>query len=367
MEGNLLLDATERYRRGEMDEQEKIFFEELRNSNPEIDQVVAEHIMFLHEIENIKEKRDFKSSLQEVEQKLMDEGAIPQDNLKGKAKISYLWGRHRRIIAVAASIALLVSISTATLVSFYSENKKEAIITPLVNNKLNQFEDKLNKIEDKLNDASGSSTPQGFPKFIPNFSATGFLADGNGFVITNAHVVNNARNLIIENKKGDQFYAKAVYVNNTTDLAILKIIDTSFKKIQGLPYTFTKSMTDLGEQIFTLGYPRKEVVYSEGYLSAKSGYSGDTTSYQVNISVNPGNSGGPVMNRNGEIIGIISSKETNADGVVFAIKSDNIYEAIKDIKDQDTIRLPQNNSLKGIDRVQQIKKLADFVYMVKGN
>ena len=367
MEGNLLLDAAERYRRGEMDDQEKIFFEELRKSNPEIDEAVAEHNMFLHEMEKIGDKRDFKHNLLEVEKKLLDEGVIPYNEPKGKAKIFYLWARHRRIIGVAASIALLVSIATATLVSFYSENKKGAIITPLVNNKLNQFEDKLNKIENKLNDASGNTTPRGFPKFIPNFSATGFLADGNGYVITNAHVVNNARNLIIENKKGDQFYAKAVYLNNTTDLAILKIIDTSFKKIQGLPYTFAKSTVDLGEQIFTLGYPRREVVYSEGYLSAKSGYSGDTSSYQVNISVNPGNSGGPVMNRNGEIIGIISGKETNADGVVFAIKSDNIYEAIKDISEEDTIKLPQNNSLKGIDRVQQIKKLTDFVYMVKGN
>ncbi|MEO7961525.1 MAG: trypsin-like peptidase domain-containing protein, partial [Ginsengibacter sp.] len=116
-----------------------------------------------------------------------------------------------------------------------------------------------------------------------------------------------------------------------------------------------------------LGYPREEVVYGEGYLSAKSGYFGDTSSYQVSISVNPGNSGGPVVNRNGEIIGIISSKETNADGVVFAIKSKNIYTAIKDIISSDTIKLPSVNTLKGLDRVQQIKKLEDFVYMVKGN
>ncbi|HXS56095.1 MAG TPA: trypsin-like serine protease, partial [Hanamia sp.] len=101
----------------------------------------------------------------------------------------------------------------------------------------------------------------------------------------------------------------------------------------------------------------------------KSGYFGDTASYQISISVNPGNSGGPVINKNGEVIGIISSKETNADGVVFAIKSKNIYDALRAVKKDksDTIKLSSSNSLKGLSRVQQIKKLEDFVYKVKGN
>jgi S1-C subfamily serine protease len=118
-----------------------------------------------------------------------------------------------------------------------------------------------------------------------------------------------------------------------------------------------------------MGYPREEVVYGEGYLSAKSGFYGDTSSYQISISANPGNSGGPVINKNGDIIGIISSKETNADGVVFAVKSKNIYNALKEVKATKdiNIKLPQVNNLKGLARVQQIKKIEDFIYKVKGN
>ena len=160
---------------------------------------------------------------------------------------------------------------------------------------------------------------------------------------------------------------KSVYSNKLTDLAILKIDDTHFKKLVIFLILFENHSSELGEHIFTLGYPREEVVYGEGYLSAKSGFYGDTTSYQISISVNPGNSGGPVVNKDGEIIGIISSKETNADGVVFAIKSKNIYNALKDLKDNDSIKIPSANSLKGLDRVKQIQKLEDFVYMVKGN
>ena len=193
------------------------------------------------------------------------------------------------------------------------------------------------------------------------------MIDGNGYITTNAHVVNNAKNLIVENIKGEQFFATPVYVDKNSDLAILKVTDTSFHKISSLPYSIRRTSADLGEQIFTLGYPREEIVYGEGYLSAKSGYSGDTTSYQVSISVNPGNSGGPVLNKNGEVIGIISSKETNADGVVFAIKSKNIYKALEEIKKDEVIKLPSGAALKNLDRVQQIKKIEDCVFMVKGN
>ncbi len=366
MDENILLDAIERYLKGEMQEQEKNLFEELRKSNPEIDQVVVEHTFFLGELERMSDIKNLKHTLNDVESKLLNEGFIARHTERTKSKVIYLWTRYRRTIAVAACIAGLVSISTATVVSLYSENKKVAVITPLVDNKLNQFEHKLNQIEDKLNDATAIPYKQ---KFEANFRATGFLVDTKGYIITNAHVVDNAKNLIVENKKGDQFSAKAVYSDPLTDLAILKITDTSFQKLNGLPYTFSKSSTELAESIFTLGYPREEVVYGEGYLSAESGYFGDTTSYQISISVNPGNSGGPVINKNGEVIGIISSKETNADGVVFAIRSKNIYNALKEIKkSQDVfIKLPSVNSLKGLNRVQQIKKLEDFVYKVKGN
>lgn len=368
MEENLLFDAIERYRNGQMDDNEKLFFEELKKNNPEIDQVVAEHSFFLAELERMSEQKKLRHNLNEVESKLVSEGVISGSNGKSKAKIVYLWNRYRRTIAVAAAIAGIVSLSTATVISKYSENKKVSVITPLVDHKLNQFEYKLNQIEHKLNDAATTQFPSR-PKFEANFRATGFLLDGKGYLITNAHVVQNAKNLIVENKKGEQFYAEQIYSNSVTDLAILKITDSSFQKVSDLPYTFTRSGAELAEPIFTLGYPREEVVYGEGYLSAKSGYYGDTTSYQISISVNPGNSGGPVIDQNGEVIGIISSKETNADGVVFAIKSKNIYSALKEIKNERdiTIKTPTVNTLKGLDRVKQIKKLEDFVYKVKGN
>ena len=130
MNDTLLLDAIERYKNGEMSPQEIIFFEELRKNNPDIDQLAAEHTFFLGELDKLSEIKAFRHSLNEVENKLANEGIISQKKGKRKAKIVYLWARYRRTIAVAAFIAGLVSISTATIVSMYSENKKVAIITP---------------------------------------------------------------------------------------------------------------------------------------------------------------------------------------------------------------------------------------------
>ena len=76
----------------------------------------------------------------------------------------------------------------------------------------------------------------------------------------------------------------------------------------------SKSSTDVAEPIYTMGFPRNEIVYSEGYLSAKTGFKGDTLSCQLGIAANPGNSGGPVFNHDGEVIGILSTKEAEAEG-----------------------------------------------------
>ncbi len=369
MDDILLLDAIERYRNGEMTPQEKTFLEELRKNNPDIDQLAVEHLFFLQQLQNTADLKAFRHSLNEVENKLVDEGVIAKKPLKGKAKVIYLWNLSRRTIGVAATIAGIVSIFTVGMFTAYNSKKSEKVITPLVDYKFKQVDAKLKQFENKLNQASVTSIPQApvKPKLEANFRATGFLIDVRGYIVTNAHVINNAKNLIVENSKGEQFFARPVYVSNSTDLAILKISDTSFKKFSLLPYSIRRSSGELGEQIFTLGYPRDEVVYGEGYLSAKSGNSGDTSAYQISISVNPGNSGGPVINKNGEVIGIISSKKTNADGVVFAVKSKNIYNALEEIKTDEEIKLPVKGTIKGLDRVQQIKKIEDCVFMVKGN
>jgi serine protease Do len=151
-------------------------------------------------------------------------------------------------------------------------------------------------------------------------------------------------------------------------VAIIKIIDSNFI-YRSVPYSIKKSSTDVGEEIFTLGFPRNEIVYGKGYLSAHTGYNGDTTSYQIAISANPGNSGGPIFNPSGEVIGILSGKQTTAEGVVFSSKSINIYKALDQIR-KDTslnasIKLSTSSAVKDLSRVDQLRKIEDCIFIVK--
>lgn len=374
MEDTLLIDAAERFARGEMSAEEKIFFEELRKQNPELDQLVVEQLFFLNELERYGNTKNFKHILQETEAKLVQEGMISRSPLQGDSKVVYLWKRYKRTIAVAASIAGIVSLSIVGISALLHREKNDNL--KILVGQLKEKDREIKQIKnqtDKLAAAIENNAPTASrPRVDAKFRATGFLIDvSNNFIVTNAHVVNEARHqLIVENNRGEQFTAEAIYTNPEADLAILKVKDNTFKKMSPIPYSIRRSNADLGEQVFMLGFPKQEIVYGEGYISAKNGYQMDTTYFQLSTSANEGNSGSPVINRNGELLGIITSMETNAEGVVFAIKSSNIYKAmdeVKKMKGYEDIRITSQPSLKGSDRVSQIKKVEDYVFMVKGN
>lgn len=367
MEDILLLEAVERYLSGDMSAEEKVMFEDLRIKNAEVDQLVVENTYFLQSLNNYGAVHSFKHALQEAETTLAVDGIFATPKLTGTAKLVNLWNKHKRNIAVAASIAGFISLLTLGLMITYTKKYSNQDYVYLVKELV-----KTNSEVYKLKNTTGAlpvikEKPQ--PKV--DFRGTGFLIDGKGYLVTNAHVINKMKNIYVENNRGQYFNAMSVYADISVDLAILKINDTSFKAVSNLPYSIKKANSDLGEQFFTLGFPRNEIVYGEGYVSAKSGSDGDTTAYQLTVSANPGNSGGPVINRNGEIIGIITAKDSKADGVVYAAKSKNIFKLLDKLKKDDEkyelIKTPVNTNLKGLERVQQVKKMEEFVYMVVGN
>ncbi|MBS1655071.1 MAG: trypsin-like peptidase domain-containing protein, partial [Bacteroidetes bacterium] len=199
---------------------------------------------------------------------------------------------------------------------------------------------------------------------------TAFFIDANGLMITNAHVVKNSRNISVFNAKGDKFNAIVLKLDIPRDVALIKITDDQFKPFAALPYGFTKGATDLAEPLFTLGFPRDEIVYGEGYFSAKTGFNGDTLSCQISVAANPGNSGGPVFNNNGEVIGILSGKETGAESTVFAVRSKYIYQAVEELKKNSLykgVKIPTKSSVANLDKVDQVKRIQDYVFMVKGD
>ena len=367
MEEFVLLDATERYLNGEMTAQEKNFFEELRRTNPEVDQVVVEHQLFLSRMGNYADRKAFKALLHETHSRLVEEGAITQ-NQPGSGKVIRLWNKHRRTIAVAASIACVTALTISGMLSYFSP-KNQAVVNELnlLNKKFSKVEQTQNAQTQWIREIDGKIVKA--PKDMQQSSAgTSFLIDTKGYLVTNSHVINNAAALrVVNNDK--EYIARIVYNDPATDLAILKIDDSDYTAPATLPYSIRKSGIDLGEEIFTLGYPRSEIVYGKGYLSAQSGFNDDTLSVQISVTANPGNSGGPVLDNNGDVVGVLNSREKNADGVVFANKASNITRVLEKLRDQDTsyrsIKLPVTNTLKGKERKQQVKQLKDCVFMVK--
>src|SRR6187200_1302630 len=101
----MILDAVERYIRGEMNPDERLFFENLRKTNGDIDQLVVEHSLFLQQMNRFGEWKKFKQDLHDTHNDLKEQGKINSDEIKGKAKVVYLWKRYKRVAAIAACIA----------------------------------------------------------------------------------------------------------------------------------------------------------------------------------------------------------------------------------------------------------------------
>src|SRR5690242_9586220 len=101
MKDTALLDAVERYIRGEMLPEEKVFFEHIRATNPEVDQMVVEHSLFLDQFTQYGEIDKLKSQLKAVHEQLTREGEIEKSR---PVKVVTLWNKYKRVIGVAASI-----------------------------------------------------------------------------------------------------------------------------------------------------------------------------------------------------------------------------------------------------------------------
>ena len=354
------LDETiEKYLNDQMSESEKETFEAKISANEALRARVIEHMQVLSAIGVYVRRNKVSATLTKLHADLID--SQEKKEMNSQPKLRSIRNPYKTY-AIAASFALLLLSGTIAVLYFsYIHNGGRAEFRELrrdVEKIRNSQSDIIRNIK------SGDIKRDAIPA---NFMGTGFALSANGYVITSSHVVRDADSVYIEGPKGS-FKAQVVYIDKQFDCAILKVSDSTFKSFGNVPYIFKNNESELGEKIYTLGYPREEIVFGEGSLSSVTGYMGDTSSYQVSIPVNPGNSGRPVLDEKGYLIGMISGKQSTSDGAAFAVKSSLILKSISDIPSDSLsipIHLPKFNSISSQDRVKQLRKLKDFIFIVK--
>ena len=201
------------------------------------------------------------------------------------------------------------------------------------------------------------------------WTGTGFALKGK-YVITNHHVVDGARTLKVRGVRGDftkMYNAVVVAKDESHDMAIIRIEDNSFPGFGEIPYTLKSGLSEVGENIFVLGYPLlssmgEEVKLTTGIISSRSGFQGEVSSYQVSAPIQPGNSGGPLFDVNGDVVGIVNAKHRQADNASYAIKSPYMRLFIQNSVGGSII--PTNRKMVGWSLISKVKSIKPFVFII---
>jgi S1-C subfamily serine protease len=201
------------------------------------------------------------------------------------------------------------------------------------------------------------------------WSGTGFALK-SGYIVTNYNVVDNATSIFIQGTNGTlkkNVQASVIAVDKINDLALLKVADSAFIGFRSIPYSIQTSVSEVGEDIFVLGYPListmgDEIKLTTGIISSKSGFLGDMALYQISAPIQPGNSGGPVFNNKGNLIGIVTAKHKGTENVGYAIKTSYLNNLVESSISSSI--LPANNQLTGLSLSEKVKKLKNCVFMI---
>jgi len=355
-----MIEWIDRYLTGQMSADEKADFENYRKSHPEIESDITAFRQLQESLGHYGERNALQQNLSAVmnQQHQNQEGGV----------LVHLWRSYRKVAAVAASVALVTSLITYWGTS-YTYKKQTAGYT-LLRRELETIKKSQNALIRNINtakqEADAAATTSVAPVNPGNFGGTGFAITSNGYIVTNYHVVEGSDSVYVENNKGLIEKATVVTYSQEADLAILKIVRKDFHFPKGTsPIQLTEGKAALGQQVFTMGYPKDEIVYNEGYISSKNGFNSDTMAYQLELPVNPGNSGAPVIDKTGRLVGIIAGKQSTSEGISFAIKSKELMKLLNKLPKDFNRKELSKSSINGIGREDQVKKLEEYILLVK--
>jgi len=204
-------------------------------------------------------------------------------------------------------------------------------------------------------------------------SGTGFFISSDGYLLTSQHVVEGAKTVKVVTGKGI-FAATIINFDAANDIAILKVGGGGFGFLDVVASMDVKA----GDKVFTMGFPNIglqgfEPKYTEGVVSSVSGANDNPGYFQISTPVQPGNSGGPLINKDGEVVGIITSKLSEISALLtsgelpqnvnYALKSSYIrafLEVVPGIGEQESGK----SKVKETDISTQINKAKEAVVLI---
>ena len=216
-----------------------------------------------------------------------------------------------------------------------------------------------------------------------NSSGSGVVISEDGMIATNNHVIEGAKHIEIELENDNgimiSYNADIIKADETNDLAIIKINDNKFNNLSSLKYNFSSKTAKTGSMVYALGFPYaidfkknnkegfmgKEIKFTDGRISARTGMRGNPVNYQTTVPLQPGNSGGPLFDKKANLIGINVAKLKNklADNVSYSIKSLFLKNLI-DVTNKD-FEFPSNKRTGYKTIESQIEILRKYVALIK--
>lgn len=206
-------------------------------------------------------------------------------------------------------------------------------------------------------------------------TGSGFFISEKGYIATNYHVIEGAKAIQVEYiQKGVKVsqQANVVVTDPQNDLAILKITDPAFRMLPKIPYVFKTEVLDVGSSVFTLGYPYAfvlgdDIKFSDGKISAKTGIQGNLAHYQISVPVNPGNSGGPLFDEKGNLVGVttatLNRSRYDSENINYAVKTNYLRNLIDVLPER--ITLPDNVAVYAKPLTDKIKLFTEFIPLIR--
>lgn len=341
-------EIAERYIAGSLNNAEQLSLKNRLSEDLAFSEAFYESVNTIRSLEANGKQHRFKALVKEVHQK----------RTVNTPKTISINKHYWRTAAVAAGIALVTSLSTYWIIA--NNNKRIASQYSLLKRDLEKYKRSQHRL---INNITGE---QKQPSADARYTGTGFALSNDGYLVTNYHVTADADSVYIQHLDGNYYKADIVSANKEADIVILKVVNAEFKFSKwNVPYRFATSKKKLGASVYSLGYPQDEVVYNEGYISSINGYLGDSSQYRLELPANHGQSGAPVVNTRGEVIAIITGKESQSEGTTYAISSEALLHFINDLPDSNRINIPKSNRLSRLSREEQIERLSQYTCAIK--